>query len=108
MMEMLIEKIKLSTNNKNVEFQKHALKRLVEEKLTVDIILEVIASGEVIKEYSDDKPYPSILILGYHNVRPVHVVCAYNSDADKTHIITNYEPTLEYYEPGFKVRRKEQ
>ncbi len=100
------EKINKAIFEKRVEFQKHAIKRMIEERLVSSIVLEVVLSGEIIKEYHDDKPFPSILMLGYDNRRPIHVVCSYNPDADKVHIITNYKPTLEYYESDFKTRRK--
>ena len=46
----------------------------------------------VIKEYPDDTPYPSRLILGYDNNRPIHVVSAYDQNDDMEYIITVYEP----------------
>ena len=92
---------------KRIEFQKHALKRLFDEDLTVEAIINVIITGEIIKEYSGDRPYPSVLILGHWENRPVHVVCAFNKSENKVHIITNYKPTLEYYEEDFKTRRKD-
>lgn len=74
--------------------------------MTISDVLDSIINGEVIKEYSDDKPYPSILILGYADNTPIHVVCSYNHNVDKVHIITNYKPSLDFYEPDFKTRRK--
>lgn len=91
---------------KKVEFQKHALKRLIDEDLSIEAVLQTILAGEVIKEYIEDRPYPSVLILGYWGERPVHIVCAFNEHENKVHIITNYQPTHEYYEPDFKTRRK--
>ena len=58
------DNIKKAVKNIKIEFQKHALKRLIEENLTISGVLSIIINGEVIKEYSGDKPYPSILILG--------------------------------------------
>ncbi len=100
-----LEKIQGSIRLKRVEFQKHALKRILDENLTIDSVLEVILTGEIIKEYIDDKPYPSVLILGFCGKRPIHVVCAYNQSENKIHIVTNYEVKPEYYEPDFKTRR---
>jgi len=43
----------------------------------------------IVKEYPDDKPYPSILIFGKTNrERPLHIVCAYDSEEDHTIVIT--------------------
>ncbi len=102
-----IDNIKKAIKNKKIEFQKHAIKRLIEEDLTIASVLDIIINGELIKEYSDDKPYPSILILGYYDNKPVHVVCSYNHNVEKVHIITNYKPSLDFYEPDFKTRRKQ-
>lgn len=42
-------------------------------------VYEAICSGEVIEEYPEDKPYPSVLIYGRTTEnRPLHIVCAYS------------------------------
>ncbi len=94
-----------AVKKEKIEFQKHALKRMVEERLTSEEIINTIIQGEIIRHYHEDRPFPSVLILGYIEQRPIHVVCAYNHIADKVHVITNYEPTLDYYEDDFKTRR---
>jgi hypothetical protein len=38
----------------------------------------VIKTGETIEDYPADFPYPSRLVLGWHGLRPVHVVVADN------------------------------
>ncbi len=54
---------------------------------------ETISSSEIIEEYPDDQPYPSVLILGYTRLRrPLHVVCAYNGEDDTAIVITAYQP----------------
>ncbi len=56
-------------------------------------VYEAICTGEVIEEYPDDIPYPSLLIFGStRNNRPLHAVCAYNIDQDLVIIITVYQP----------------
>ena len=56
-------------------------------------VFEAIQSGEIIEEYPDDEPYPSILIYGSTlQGRPIHVVCAYASEDDLGIVITVYEP----------------
>jgi len=57
---------------------------------------EAVLNGEVIEDYPDDQPYPSVLIFGCTLAgRPLHVVCAYNSEEDLTIIITVYHPDPE-------------
>ena len=49
--------------------------------ITDQEVYESICNGEIIKSYSDDTPYPSILIFGSTtNDRPLHTVCAYNPE----------------------------
>lgn len=44
-------------------------------------VYEAISACELIKEYSDDTPYPSALLFGMtQDSRPIHIVCAYNLD----------------------------
>jgi len=65
----------------------------------------VLATGEVIEDYPDDTPYPSRLMLGWCNFRPLHVVTANNKEAQETIILTVYEPDPNKWEPGFRKRK---
>lgn len=69
-------------------------------------VRQVLTTGEVIEEYSDDTPYPSRLMLGWCGLHPLHVLVADNTDARETIIITVYEPEPDRWEPGFKRRRR--
>ncbi|MGP1454263.1 MAG: DUF4258 domain-containing protein [Treponema sp.] len=73
-------------------FSEHVFKRMAERSISPNTIKDVIKNGMVIKEYPDDTPYPSRLILGYDNNRPIHVVSAYDQNDDMEYIITVYEP----------------
>jgi len=57
-------------------FRRHALERMAERNITRADVESVVTSGEVLREYVDDTPYPSRLILGWREVRPLHVVAA--------------------------------
>ncbi len=48
-----------------VVFSGHAIQRMFERAVGRDDVLAVIAQGETIAEYADDKPYPSRLLLGF-------------------------------------------
>jgi hypothetical protein len=91
---------------KTLIFRVHAVQRMFQRGIVEDDVKSVLATGEVIEQYPDDKPYPSRLVLGWRGERPVHIVAADSTDAEETIIITVYEPTLERWEPGFKKRRK--
>lgn len=69
-------------------------------------VYEVIQEGEIIEEYPNDKPFPSILIFGTTNSkRPLHIVCAYDSEDDQTIIVTVYQPDPNRW-VGYKRRKK--
>ncbi len=69
-------------------------------------VFESILSGQVIENYPDDKPYPSVLIFGYTKQnRPLHIVCAYNNIDDLTIVITVYHPDPDLW-IDYKIRRK--
>lgn len=59
----------------------------------------------MIEDRPDDVPYPSRLLLGYADGRPLHVVVAEDAAAT-TIVVTVYEPEPSLWRPGFKRRRK--
>ena len=56
------------------------------------------------KEYLDDTPYPSRLVLGWIGTRPIHVVAA-NTAGGETIIVTVYEPDPAQWDADFKRKR---
>jgi len=65
-----------------------------------------LETGEVIERYPDDRPYPSRLVLGWREDRPLHVVVAEQAEADTLIVITVYEPNPALWEDDFKRRRQ--
>ena len=63
-----------------------------------------IFSGEIVETYPDDKPYPSILLLGFSNSRPIHIVCAVDENERNCIIVTVYRPDPELW-IDFKKRK---
>lgn len=86
-------------------FRVHAVQRMAERQITVEDVRAVVQTGEVIRDYPDDTPYPSRLILGWRGTRPLHVVAADNHDAQETIIITVYEPDPGLWEPDFRRKK---
>lgn len=87
-------------------YRVHAIQRMLQRRISQEIIHKTLQSREVIEDNPEDKPYPSRLILGSHGSRPIHVLAADNQDAQETIIITAYEPDPKRWEPGFKRRKK--
>ncbi len=65
----------------------------------------MVQSGETIEEYLDDTPYPSRLVLGWRESRPLHVLVADNKIDCETIVITAYEPDPQRWDSDFKKRR---
>ena len=87
------------------EFSQHATDQSILRHISVQELREVIAVGEVIEDYPNDKYGPSCLILGITGGgRPVHVQCSYPS-RPLTKIITLYEPDPALW-IDYKQRRK--
>lgn len=55
--------------------------------------------------YPEEQPYPSRLVLGYVNDRPIHVVVAEDKSNDRCIIITAYEPDPALWESGFERKK---
>ena len=89
----------------NYSFSGHVLKRMAERSFSPETIKSVIENGRVIKDYPDDTPYPSRLILGFDAERPIHVISAYNAENDTEYIITVYEPDVQKWSNNFTERR---
>jgi hypothetical protein len=103
---MDIEKIRKSIAEGQINWQRHALTRMLERNISRDEVKEVISLGEIIEEYPNDYPLPSYLMF-YNDIKPLHVVLSYNETNHKTYIITAYQPNLNHFEADFKTRRQQ-
>lgn len=88
-----------------IVFRIHAIKRMFQRQVSEEDVKQVLATGEMIESYPNDRPYPSKLLLGWRGSRPLHVVAADNVQSDETIVITVYEPAPQEWEAGF-ARRK--
>lgn len=100
-----IETLKSLNQLEHIVITEHARIRLLERGITVDDIVNAISMGEIIKQYEDDKPLASCLILGETNDKKyIHVVVS--MDTDFIYLITAYYPDIEIWESDFKTRKK--
>lgn len=90
---------------KEIVFSGHAIRRVFERRFTVDEVRGAIASGETIADYPNDTPYPSRLLLGFANKRPVHVVVAMDKPNQTCYVITAYEPDPAQWGTDLKTRK---
>jgi hypothetical protein len=88
-----------------VLFSGHAVRRMFERSIGRSEVMEVIRLGEMIVHYPDDDPFPSCLMLGFVEDRPLHVVVAVESSSKNCYVITAYDPDPNIWEEDFKTRR---
>ena len=101
---MIIEQLKALNKAENIAITEHARSRLYERNITIDDIINGINTGEVIKQYEDDKPLPSCLILGF-SVRVEYIHIVISCDTDFIYLITAYFPNPDIWENDFKIRK---
>jgi len=87
-----------------IEFSGHAVRRMFERQIEKGAVLAVIRHGEIIESYPDDEPYPSFLMLGAVDDRPLHVVLAADPESNKARVITVYAPEPELWGADFRTR----
>lgn len=85
-------------------FRSHAVIRMFQRRVDEKDVRSVLETGEIIEAYPDDIPYPSRLILGWIESRPLHVVAADNIVDNETIVITVYEPDQDKWSLSFKRR----
>ena len=84
-------------------YRVHALRRMAERGIREEDVAHVVSSGKEIENYPQDQPYPSRLLLGWVQGRPIHVVAA--TAEHEIIIITVYEPDLSQWDSGFEKRK---
>ncbi len=100
-----IKKLKALNKPDKIVITEHARKRLAERDIKVKDIINCISGGEIIKQYEDDKPLPSCLLLGQMlNYDPVHVVVS--CDEEFIYLITAYRPSPEKWKSDMKTRKE--
>jgi Domain of unknown function (DUF4258) len=98
-------KIRQAIRQRRVIWRRHTFERMMERGLSRSVVLDVAANGEVIEDYSAERPTPTVLLLGWDKKRPVHVVLSIDPD-DEIAILTAYEPSLDVFESDYRTRRK--
>lgn len=68
-------------------------------------VKQVLERGEVLRQYPEDQPYESCLMLAFVQGRPLHVVAADGENLDATFVITVYEPDPELWEDDFRTKK---
>ena len=99
------EQLTHAVQNGMIQWQTHALERMLERGISREIVKQVLLKGETIEEYPADKPFPTALLLGWFGREPFHVVTAYDPLSGYCFVITVYRPDLYHFEPDYRTRR---
>jgi hypothetical protein len=83
----------------------HGKQRLAQRGISEAAVRHVLMQGQRIKEYPDDRPHPSYLMLAWWNKQPLHVLVADDPVAQETILITAYVPSTAHWDADFKERR---
>lgn len=102
---MIIEQIQKLNQPEKIAVTEHARLRLHERNICMDDIINGINTGEIIKQYPDDKPLPSCLILGF-SVKSQYIHIVVSCDAEFIYLITAYFPNSDVWEKDFKTRKE--
>ena len=90
-----------------IAFKRHAIIRMQQRGIKADDVKTMLLVAEIVEEYVQDYPLPSVLLLGITQTqRPLHAVVAIDSTDDgMLWVITVYEPDQINWSSDLKTRR---
>ncbi len=95
-MQFDISHLRLCFEKGRVRYSDHALDEMKNDefgRIYDDDVLEALINGEIIEEYPDAFPWPACLVFGTNSAgRPIHAVFGYNTNFDRTTVVTVYHP----------------
>ncbi|MEW5766194.1 MAG: DUF4258 domain-containing protein [bacterium] len=90
-MKTILEQIRAQAIEENIRITQHAQQEMAEENITLDEILQVIATAQILENYPEHKGGPCCLLNGVTvHGRPVHIVCT--TAQPVLIVITVYDP----------------
>jgi hypothetical protein len=92
-------------NTYQVIYQRHAVERMAQRSVSEEDVMQMLLTGETIQVYHSDTPYPSELILGWCNKRPLHIVVATDTIGRRKIVVTVYEPNSDQWEADFRRKK---
>lgn len=79
---------------------------MFEREISPDVVKRAVQAGEVVENYPNDQPYPSVLLLYFEKGRALHIVAGVDEAKSACHIITAYWPDPDLWNEDYKTRRK--
>ena len=92
-------------NPYQVIYQRHAVERMAQRGVSEEEVMHALLTGETIQVYADDTPFPSELIPGWREGRPLHIVVATDTRRQRKIVITVYEPHPGQWEADFRSKK---
>ncbi|MBE7439164.1 MAG: DUF4258 domain-containing protein [Spirochaetales bacterium] len=108
-MASVLAHIREAFNSGRSLYSKHAREEMTAEEFGRILdreVEEALNNCEILKEYPGDKPYPSMLILGFTALgRPLHIVVAYRIEEGIFILVTVYEPDPKKWD-NYRIRKE--
>jgi len=89
----------------HIFFSGHAIRQMFNRGIAKNDVVEVVNNGQIIIDYPEDRPFPSYLILGFVDNKPIHVVFAFEQENKTGIVITAYIPDSQLWADDFRSRR---
>ena len=86
-------------------YSAHVVIQMFKRGISEEYIVQILNTGVIIREYPEDRPYPSFLILGFRDRTPLHIVYAVNEVGENV-IITAYEPDSALWNNDYTIKKK--
>ncbi len=101
---MEIEQLRFLCKDETIQMTDHVYKKSRQRNIKFDDIKRCIMYGQIIEDYPNDFPFPSVLILECSVGKPIHVVAGVGDGL--LWIITAYFPDEEKWENDYKTRKE--
>jgi len=89
--EAALERIRVQAAAEDIRITQHAQQEMVEEDITLNEVLEAIATGQILENYPEHRRGACCLLSGLTQAgRPLHIICT--TAQPLLIIITVYEP----------------
>lgn len=98
-------KIHQAVNTGKIQWSAHALRKMLERKITREAVKQTLLTGGFIEYYPEDQPFPSALVLGSGAGKFIHVVISYDDVRNQLYVITAYEPDDSHFHADLKTRK---
>lgn len=100
------EENRASEAKDRVLWSRHALTKLILERLERDEVEAALGSCGLIEDYPTvGRPLPDCLVLGFVGGAPVHITVALDEDNDRVLVVTVYVPSEERWEDDWRTRK---